>query len=87
MEASRRLRLSAAVCALAARTLGGAAAGQGAVTRGDIQPTWSPDGKRIANTNPAWSVDGKQIAFASTRDNESAIYVMNADGSGQKRIS
>ena len=39
------------------------------------------------NTNPAWSADGKRIAFESTRDSESAIYMMNADGSGQKRIS
>jgi TolB protein len=39
------------------------------------------------NTNPAWSPDSKKIAFESTRDNVSAIYVMNADGSGQTRLS
>jgi TolB protein len=39
------------------------------------------------NQNPSWSRDGKRIAFESTRDNESAIYVMNANGSSQHRVS
>ncbi len=30
---------------------------------------------------PAWSPDGSRIAFASDRDDEIAMYVMNADGS------
>jgi Tol biopolymer transport system component len=29
---------------------------------------------------PAWSPDGRKIAFASTRDGNPEIYVMNADG-------
>ena len=34
-----------------------------------------------ADSNPAWSPDGTRLAFASARDGNSEIYVMNADGS------
>jgi len=38
--------------------------------------------------DPDWSPDGKNIAFASDREEEAGfqIYVMNADGSDQKRL-
>ena len=37
---------------------------------------------------PTWSPDGSQIAFGSNRDGDPGqIYVMNADGSQQKRIT
>ncbi|MBA3364766.1 MAG: PD40 domain-containing protein [Actinobacteria bacterium] len=42
---------------------------------------------------PTWSPDGRMIAFASTRDHESnplssyEIYVMNADGRNQRRLT
>jgi Tol biopolymer transport system component len=36
---------------------------------------------------PAWSPDGRQIAFASHRDGTSHIYVMQADGTGAKRLT
>ena len=36
---------------------------------------------------PAWSPDGRKIAFVSDRDGNSEIYVMNADGSGQRRLT
>lgn len=40
---------------------------------------------------PAWSPDGKQIVFTSTRDSTRdevrRIYVMDADGSGQKKLT
>jgi class 3 adenylate cyclase len=39
----------------------------------DIEPTWSPDGSRIA--------------FTSRRDGNREIYVMNADGTGQTRLT
>ena len=36
---------------------------------------------------PAWSPDGAQIAFSSRRSGAFDIYVMNADGTGTKRIT
>ena len=39
----------------------------------DVEPTWSPDGSRIA--------------FTSSRDGSSDIYVAAADGSGQRRLT
>jgi len=41
------------------------------------------------NVEPAWSPDGKRIVFVSDRARESweAIYVMNADGTRQKRLT
>ena len=35
----------------------------------------------------AWSPDGTKIAFTSRRNGELGIWVMNADGSGQTRLS
>ncbi|MFT3890423.1 MAG: DPP IV N-terminal domain-containing protein [Anaerolineales bacterium] len=37
--------------------------------------------------NPYWSPDGKRIAFMSDRDGFTDIYVMNADGSGLTRVT
>ena len=36
---------------------------------------------------PAWSPDGSQIAFASKRDGVTHIFVMQADGSGARRLT
>jgi len=36
---------------------------------------------------PAWSLDGSRLAFASTRDGNEEIYVINADGSGAVRVT
>jgi TolB protein len=39
------------------------------------------------NEEPAWSPDGRYLAFQSTRDGASSIYVMNADGTNQRRVT
>jgi len=39
------------------------------------------------NENPAWSADGSKIVFMSDRDGNFEIYSMNADGSGQTRLT
>jgi hypothetical protein len=36
---------------------------------------------------PAWSPDGRTIAFKGRRDGNTEIYVVNADGSGQRRLT
>jgi TolB protein len=48
--------------------------------------------KRITSADdhdfaPAWSPDGRQIAFTSLRDGARRIYVMDADGSGQEKLT
>lgn len=36
---------------------------------------------------PAWSPDGTKIVFRTDRDGNDEIYIMNADGSGQTRLT
>lgn len=46
--------------------------------------TYSPT---AANLQPAWSPDRRKIAFASNRDGNFEIYVMDFDGNNQTRIT
>jgi len=41
----------------------------------------------VVAPSPAWSPDGRKIAFVSDRDLNPGIYVMNADGSRQRRLT
>ncbi len=44
--------------------------------------------KKIStDTQPAWSPDGSQIAFVSNREGLPNVFVMSADGTGQKRLT
>lgn len=40
-----------------------------------------------SNSSPAWSPDGKKLAVVLTRDGNSQIYTVNADGTGLARLS
>ncbi|GAB4289118.1 MAG: Tol-Pal system beta propeller repeat protein TolB [Myxococcota bacterium] len=39
------------------------------------------------NEEPSWSPNGRYISFTSTRDGSQQIYIMNSDGSNQRRIT
>jgi TolB protein len=41
----------------------------------------------FVNENPYWSPDGERLIFQSNRTGNFQIYVMNADGSGQRRLT
>ena len=52
--------------------------------------TCSPDALTSNPTNdfaPAWSPDGRRIAFTSRRSGNYDLYVINADGSGVRRLT
>jgi Tol biopolymer transport system component len=57
--------------------------------------TIDPDGMHLTRLthspgpdfDPSWSPDGTQIAFRSERSGEPEIWVMNADGTGQRRVA
>ena len=57
--------------------------GQRRLTRNattDTEPAWSPDGTKIAFTRRCWHSNDKY-------DTDREIYVMNADGSGQRNLT
>jgi Tol biopolymer transport system component len=41
----------------------------------------------VGNDAPNWSPDGKRIAFTTFRHGRSDIYVVNSDGSGERRLT
>jgi Tol biopolymer transport system component len=47
--------------------------GQRRVTRSGVQPLWSPD--------------GRMIAFTTARGGNREVYVVNADGTGERNMS
>jgi Tol biopolymer transport system component len=55
------------------------------LTEADVDAS-SPRGL-LFQIDPAWSPDGRSIAFASKRSGTFDIYVMNADGTGTRRVT
>src|SRR3712207_9152593 len=51
--------------------------------RGETRVTTSP----AFDGDPSWSPNGARLAFTSTRDGNKEIYVMDADGSNQERLT
>ena len=49
--------------------------------------TVSPAAAPAWDHEPTWSPDGSKIAFSSARDGNYEIYVMNADGTGQTNLT
>lgn len=45
------------------------------------------DGEGMTPPSPAWSSDSQQIAIASSLDEGSAVFVMNADGSDLRQVT
>ncbi|MEP6978218.1 MAG: hypothetical protein ABI948_09210 [Thermoleophilia bacterium] len=42
---------------------------------------------RVANHTPAWSPDGSRVAFLSARSSGSDVYVIDADGTHERRLT
>lgn len=50
-------------------------------------PRLLTDNRGGQDVDPTWSPDGSRIAFVSDRDGNDEIYVMNADGTDQQRLT
>ena len=59
--------------------------GQRRLTHQEGNPS-TPQGL-LFQVQPAWSPDGRLIAFSSKRDGPSHLFVMNADGTGTRRLT
>lgn len=57
------------------------------VKRGDGEPTRLTDLKANAVFSPRWSSDGRRIAFVAARDRRTDVYLINADGSGLRKVT
>jgi len=39
------------------------------------------------NINPSWSPDGRHLVFESARHGRIGLYIINADGTGERRLT
>ena len=46
-----------------------------------------PNGKKANNESPSWSPDGRHIMFVSDRTGQNQIYIINPDGTNERRIT
>jgi Tol biopolymer transport system component len=47
----------------------------------------SPQPTIFLNINPSWSPDGRQLVFESARHGNTTLYIINADGTGERRLT
>lgn len=57
------------------------------VKRGQDAPTRLTDLKASFALSPRWSPDGRSIAFVAARERRTDVYLINADGSGLRRVT
>jgi Tol biopolymer transport system component len=50
-------------------------------------PTPSQPRTIFLNINPSWSPDGRRLVFQSEREGHTQLYVIGADGSGERRLT
>ena len=53
----------------------------------DVRQLPQSPGVGVGDSAPAWSPDGRRIAFQRVQGDRDAVFVMNADGSGPRRVS
>lgn len=52
-----------------------------------LTSAFKPNGKRANNEAPSWSPDGRHIMFVSDRTGTNQIYIINPDGTNERRIT
>lgn len=52
-----------------------------------LTSAFKPNGKRANNESPSWSPDGRHIMFVSDRTGTNQIYIINPDGTNERRIT
>src|SRR5688500_1723756 len=46
-----------------------------------------PPPPNFLNINPSWSPDGRQLVYESDRHDRGALYIINTDGTGERRLT
>jgi Tol biopolymer transport system component len=59
---------------------------EGASPRQIVASLVAPDGS-FENSDPAWSPDGLRLLFTRSDEDGSAVWVVDADGSGQRELT
>src|SRR5215203_3904623 len=52
-----------------------------------VTPASAQQQQAFLNINPSWSPDGRQLVFESARHGNTTLYIINADGTGERRLT